>query len=183
MATYTPQAAEDAVAVDGDRGVPVLGVRNDSASSKTSTDGDYSMLATDAAGRIGVADLGGSVTVDGQVAASHSTDELRAGTTSYTPKFAVISASTSGDNTVVSLVSSKKIRVLRLTVVASAAVNVKFRSSTTTDKTGLHYLAANGGWVEAFCPVGIFETAAGEALTINLSGNVAVGGSLTYIEV
>lgn len=56
--------AEDAAATGGDVGLPVLGVRNDAAASKTGADGDYSMLATDAAGRVGVADLGGSISVD-----------------------------------------------------------------------------------------------------------------------
>ena len=40
-------------------------MRNDAATSKTSADGDFSAIATDSAGRVGIADLGGSVTVDG----------------------------------------------------------------------------------------------------------------------
>jgi hypothetical protein len=59
--------AEDSVAASGDSGYPIVAVRNDAAASKTSADGDYSMLATDAAGRLGIADLGGSVTVDAPV--------------------------------------------------------------------------------------------------------------------
>lgn len=116
------------------------------------------------------------------VTALLASDVLRAGGASLTPKFAAISTSASGNTEVVAAVASKKIRVLRLTVVANAAVNVKFQSAAA-DRTGLHYLAANGGWVEGFCPVGVFETAAGEALNINLSGAVAVGGTLTYVEV
>jgi hypothetical protein len=34
-----------------------------------------------------------------------------------------------------------------------------------------------------FGPVGNFQTVSGEALDINLSANVAVGGELTYVEV
>jgi hypothetical protein len=50
--------------------------------------------------------------------------------------------------------------------------------------TGLSYFAAAGdGEVLSFNPVGWFETVAGEALDINLSGAVAVGGHLTYVEV
>lgn len=64
-ATAGEAKAEDAVAASGDSGIPILAVRNDAAASKTSLDGDYSMLATDAAGRLGIADLGGSITVDG----------------------------------------------------------------------------------------------------------------------
>jgi hypothetical protein len=56
---------EDAASAGGETGTMILGVRNDSATSKTSADGDFSAIATDSAGRVGIADLGGSVTVDG----------------------------------------------------------------------------------------------------------------------
>lgn len=62
--TANEAKAEDAVANSGDSGIPILGVRNDAAASKTDANGDYSMLATDAAGRVGIADLGGSISVD-----------------------------------------------------------------------------------------------------------------------
>ena len=101
-----------------------------------------------------------------------------------TPKYATVVASASGATTVVAAVTGKKIRVLALEVLANAAVNVKWQSATApTDKTGLAYLAPNGGYVLPFNPVGWFETIAGEALSINLSGAVAVGGSLVYVEV
>ena len=44
-------------------------------------------------------------------------------------------------------------------------------------------LAANSGVGGAFCPVGLFETAAGEGLILNLSAAVGVAGHLTYLEV
>lgn len=55
---------EDAASAGGETGIQILGVRNDAAASKTSTDGDFSALATDAAGRVGIADLGGAISVD-----------------------------------------------------------------------------------------------------------------------
>ena len=55
---------EDSVHVSGDVGAFTLGVRNDTATTLTSANGDYSPFATDAAGRIGIADLGGSISVD-----------------------------------------------------------------------------------------------------------------------
>lgn len=58
---------EDTAHNTGDMGTFVLGVRNDSATSLTNANGDYSPFATDSAGRIGISDLGGSVTVDGTV--------------------------------------------------------------------------------------------------------------------
>jgi hypothetical protein len=101
-----------------------------------------------------------------------------------TPKFAVISCSSSGNNTIVAAVASKKIRVLALSITESGAVNAKFQSAAGgTDKTGLYYLAEKGGLVLPFNQLGWFETVAGELLNLNLSAAVPVGGCLTYIEV
>lgn len=110
---------------------------------------------------------------------------LKLGATSVTPKFAAITASASGATTLVAAVASKKIRVLSYVITANGAVNTKFVSHTTTaTATGLTYIAAAGGGASvAYSPVGHFETEAGEALDINLSGAVAVGGHVTYIEV
>jgi hypothetical protein len=114
---------------------------------------------------------------------SVETSTVYSGTTALTPLFSTIVASASGATTVVALVSSKKIRVLAMQLVASAAVNVKWQSSVAGDITGLAYLAANGGYVLPFNPTGWFQTVAGEALVVNLSGAFAVGGSLTYVTV
>lgn len=54
---------EDAVAASGDPGIQILGVRNDSASAKTSTDGDYSTISVDSAGRVGITGLGSALNV------------------------------------------------------------------------------------------------------------------------
>lgn len=64
---------EDVAHTTGDTGAFVLGVRNDTAAVRTSADGDYSIIATDSAGRVGISDLGGSVTVDGTVTANAGT--------------------------------------------------------------------------------------------------------------
>lgn len=123
-----------------------------------------------------------------QTSAVVSTDDTSAvyngvGVT-LTPKFAKVTASSSGATQVVAAVSSKKIRVLSISIVCNGAVNVKFQSHVTpTDISGLHYFAANGGMVMPYNKVGWFETVAGEALDINLSGAVAVGGTVTYVEV
>lgn len=135
----------------------------------------------------------GNVDVETMPAADRTTDNMGAAlqtdaimndTTALTPKFAAIAASTSGNNTLVAAVTSKKIRVLAIELMANAAVNGKFQTGADgTDITGLHYLAANGGFVLPFNPIGWFETAAGALLNLNLSAAIAVGGSLVYIEV
>lgn len=101
-----------------------------------------------------------------------------------TPKYAPITSSSSGATTIVTAVSTKKIRVVKWDLVTASAVNVKWQSHVTpTNISGLYPFAANGGISSSYCPIGHFETIAGEALDINLSGNVAVGGTLTYIEI
>ena len=95
--------------------------------------------------------------------------------------FAPITASASGVTNLVAAQAGKSIRVLQVVLVANGAVNVKFQSHVTpTDLTGLFYLIANTGFSSGFSPSGQFQTVSGEALDINLSGNVAVGGYLTY---
>jgi hypothetical protein len=98
------------------------------------------------------------------------------------PKFASISHASSGDNAIVAAVAGKRIRVLSYAIVGAGAVSAKFRSGTT-DITGAMAFGANGGIAMPFNPVGYFETAAGAALNVNLSGAVAVAGHVTYIEV
>jgi hypothetical protein len=119
-----------------------------------------------------------------QVSASDETSTVYNGTTALTPLFSTIVASASGATTIIALVAAKRIRVLALQLVASGAVNAKWQSHVTpTDLTGLAYLAANGGYVLPYNPVGWFQTVAGEALDINLSAAIAVGGSITYVTV
>lgn len=119
------------------------------------------------------------------VGAALMTDKIMSATTALTPKFAKIAASSSGNNTLVSAVTSKKIRVLAYNFTAAGAVNAKFQDGAGgTDLTGLTYCdAAGAGKVAGFNPVGWFETSSNTLLNLNLSGAVAVGGELVYVEV
>lgn len=99
-----------------------------------------------------------------------------------TPKFAVISASASGDNTVVSAVTGKKIRVLHYSLVCAAAVTLTWKSGTTAISGGMAF-GTNNGISTPYSPQGLFETASGQALVLSLSTDASVGGHLTYIEV
>lgn len=120
----------------------------------------------------------------GQVAGAHQVDVAYSGTTVLTPKFAAISASSSGSNTLVAAVTSKRIRVLGYAIqAAGGAVSVKFQSAGSTDLTGLFALVANQVIPGGDRRHGHFQTVAGEALTLNLSAAVQVSGYLTYVEV
>jgi hypothetical protein len=109
---------------------------------------------------------------------------IRTGGTAATPKFAIIDAATSGDNTLVAAVASKKIRVLSLMLVAAGTVTVRFESGASgTALSGQMNLVANSGFTLPFNPLGWFETAVNTLLNLELSGAVSVDGMLTYVEV
>ena len=95
--------------------------------------------------------------------------------------YAAVSASSAGDTTVVPAVSGKRIRVVAFALVAAGTVTVKFRSGST-DITGGMRLVEAGGVAHAF-DGGLFQTAVGQALVINLSAGQPVGGYVVYREV
>ena len=89
--------------------------------------------------------------------------------------------SSSGNTAVVAAAGAGiMIRVLSLVIVNGATANsIKFQSATT-DITCLFAFGANGGMVLDHNKAGHFQTAANEALNINLSGATAVGYLLNY---
>jgi hypothetical protein len=175
MATYIDQKAEDAAHTSGDLGMQALAVRNDALAARSGTDGDYTPIAVDSAGVV-------------KVAAFQQTDLMMSGVTQLTPKFAAIAAATSGNNTLVTNPNAgKKIRILAIMVIAGAAGNIYFTSDTGTvifgGSTNKIQLAANGGFVLPFSPVGWFETAADADLTMNASSTGPFSGGVVYVEV
>jgi hypothetical protein len=120
----------------------------------------------------------------GKTSTAQDTSSLYNGTTALTPKFATFTTSSSGQTTVVAAVTSKKIRVLRWRVTSNGTTNIKWQSHVTpTDISGLSYLTQFKDVGGGYCPVGHFETVAGEALDINNSAAVAISGEISYIEV
>ena len=135
-------------------------------------------------GDVDVTSIAAGTNLIGKVYAKEGTDLIYDGTTALTPKFAIIDVATSGDNTLVAAVASRKIRVLSLWMVASAAVTVRFESGAAgTALSGQAQLAANGGFVLPYNPLGWFESASGVLLNLELSGAISVDGGLTYVEV
>lgn len=94
-----------------------------------------------------------------------------------------IAASASGDTTLVAAVAGQRHHVIGLFLSVSAAVNVKLRSGST-DISGLFYgqTAGNGIVLPHAGDRGAWwaRTAVNEALILNLSAAVAVGGLLVY---
>lgn len=100
-------------------------------------------------------------------------------------KYAIVNASSSGSNTIVAAVVNKRIRVLSYVVIAAGDVTVTWQSASNAI-SGPMALASNGGAAPAAGQatpgglIGQFETNIGEALNLNLSAAIAVGGHLTY---
>ena len=84
---------------------------------------------------------------------------------------------TSSDADLVAAVTDKKIRVLAMALGGEGG-NAIFESGTT-ELFG-PFLLSQGSVVLPFLATGWFETDAGEALRIDLSGTNKTGGSITY---
>ena len=96
-----------------------------------------------------------------------------------TLKSAVVSLSSTG--TVVSLVSSKRIKVYAVKLVVSAALVINFRSGGSTALEGTQSLGINGGYTEAVNPPSfLFGTTAGESLDLVITGVGTVAGRVSY---
>lgn len=112
------------------------------------------------------------------------TDVILSDTTALTPKYAIIDAASSGNNTLLAAVTDKKIRVLSLLLVAAGTVAARFESAADgTALSGQMNLVANSGFTLPFNPVGWFETGSNALLNLELGGAVSVDGCLTYVEV
>lgn len=115
------------------------------------------------------------------ITAKLATDKLQNGLTEVTPAFAAIAASSTDNTLLAAQGSGNKIRVHSLTIVAASAVTARFESGTGgTALTGQMPLAANGGVVLGFNPVGWFETAANALLNLELGSAVSVAGCFQY---
>lgn len=101
-----------------------------------------------------------------------------------TVKFAKIDANAINNDVIVALVALKKIRVLSYVFVSSATGTAYFRSNPAGSAlSGAMALIANAGVSSGYSPVGHFETAAGESLTIQCSADIDLAGHLSYVEI
>jgi hypothetical protein len=91
-----------------------------------------------------------------------------------------VNATTTGNTEVVAAQGAGvKIRVLSMAIVSTIAQTVKFQSGTT-DISAAFPVAANGGLVMPKNDHGWFETAANEALNINLSEATPTGVQVVW---
>lgn len=111
------------------------------------------------------------------------TDVADSATLAVTVQAAGIAAAGSGDNTLVSAQGvGKVIYVFAWNLSFSGTVNAKFTDGAAgTNLSGLYYGIQNAGGGNAITPPGfLWKTTANTALILNLSGAVAVGGSVSY---
>jgi hypothetical protein len=101
-----------------------------------------------------------------------------------TIKYVRVNATADGDNTVITAVTGKKIRVLGYVLVANAAGAVTLQDSTGTPVIfAVFDLAANGGVSYAGgidCPA--FETDVGKGVEVSNGAGVDTKGHITYVE-
>jgi hypothetical protein len=98
-------------------------------------------------------------------------------------RYAQIDTTTTGDQTVVAAVSGKRILVCALVLNPAAETDITFKSGSTevVDFGGFRGTDEPPGLGLSFNPHGYFETAAGQALVMNVNGAVAVRGLVNYI--
>jgi hypothetical protein len=120
----------------------------------------------------------------GKVSNGCDTSTIYNGMTPLAPSFTRFSTSSSGKTQVVAAAGAgKKIRVLRWSASAGGDVNATLWSGTSAAVSGTKYLTKYASAGGAYCPVGVFETAANESLQIDLSAAVATSGEITYVVV
>ena len=112
------------------------------------------------------------------------TDAIMNDTTVLTPKYVPVNVSSSGNNTLISAVVGKKIRVLTGVLIAGGDVLARFEDGAGGGAlSGQMDLTANSGFAPPFSPVGHFETTANTLLNLELDGAVSADGWLVYVEV
>lgn len=137
---------------------------------------------------VNVQSMPGASRLTDSVSAALVTDAIMNGVVALTPKFAKanIAASTT-DGAIVTAVGGKKIRPLEYRLHAGATAT----NCTFTSKPGgagsaiseLFALGANSGRADGFNPVGHFETATGEGLSMTTGAGSTTGVGVVYVEV
>ena len=91
------------------------------------------------------------------------------------------SFSVTATGTIISAVSSKRLKIFSVKLVTSAALSVNFRDGASTALEGAMPLIANGGFTEVVNPpFFLFGTTAGNSLDLVVTGTGTVAGRVSY---
>lgn len=93
-----------------------------------------------------------------------------------------VSFASSGDNTVVSAVTSQIVRVYRIILTTAAATNITMKDGASTSLSGAMPFGVNGSLVLDMQGEPWYVTSAGNAFIINSSNAVQVSGTVYYIQ-
>jgi hypothetical protein len=96
---------------------------------------------------------------------------------------ALIDANVSGATAVVAARAGFRIVVLAYNYMSNGAVNAHWRSGSTPITGNAYMVEAGRGKVCPYNPKGWCATALGEALNLQLSASVAVGGEVTFVAI
>jgi len=99
----------------------------------------------------------------------------------YTPLYAPVDSMQSGFTEIVEGVKGKKIRTISLFVMAAGDTNIRLFSGAERPLSGLIRFIPSTGFVLNRNQDGWFETSEGDSLVLEQSGNINIGGLLTYI--
>lgn len=129
--------------------------------------------------------VGDRVEAQSPSAPADQTGTIYDGMTPLVPKFAVVDAASSGDNTIVAAVTGKKIRVLAGSLTMTGTlVTIRWESGAGgTALTGQMQPLAGHTITMPYSPVGHFQTAASTLLNLELGGAQSVDGWIVYVEV
>lgn len=94
-------------------------------------------------------------------------------------QYAFATAATIATHALVSAVAGKRIRVLHFLITTVDGLNLQFKSGSTN----IYGNIAAAGAMSAYCPHGLFQTAAGEALNFALDAAESTSVSVVYVEV
>jgi len=95
-------------------------------------------------------------------------------------KSAFITGTASAD--VIAAVSSRKLRVMAMTITSVSGCTVKLQSGASADKTPPFHIAANGNLAQSN-PLGLFESVISEKINAVVSGTTTYTVMLSYREV
>jgi hypothetical protein len=175
---------EDAAHTSEDYGLPVWGVRKDTASALAGSDGDYIPMIFDSSGRLHVAV--GSMPAAGRatdtISAALATDVFMDELTARTPGRAAVSAANSGNNTLLAAQGEgNAIRVHGIFLIAGDAVTVTIEDGAGgTDLSGPIPLVANVGFVLPISSVPWIVGSDNTLLNLSLSAAEQVSGLFVY---
>ena len=101
-----------------------------------------------------------------------------------TPKYVAVDVNSSGDNTLIAAVASRRILILGCVLIAAGTVTIRLEDGAGgTALSGQMDLTTNSGFTLPFSEIGWNKTSVNTLLNLELSGAVKVAGVMTYAEI